>query len=88
MKQLIFAFFISLNVFAYSQIEPSPEEIMKYEWLMPHITERNLTSPETLRMLDSLYALDSSSLFLTGILGEATMRQSMTALCLNGYQLQ
>jgi tetratricopeptide (TPR) repeat protein len=54
--------------------EPSKEEIEKYSYVFSELSPTEPPSPKAIRKLDSLYQLDSNSLFLKGMLCEMNMR--------------
>lgn len=56
------------------KFEPTEEEIKKYGPYLQWIDSRKLPDEAAIKTLDSLYALDSNSMFLKGIMGETNAR--------------
>ncbi len=76
MKTIVFyiVLIFSFSTLFSQSFEPTKEEIEKYGYIFSELSPTEPPSPKAIRKLDSLYQLDSNSLFLKGILGEMNMR--------------
>lgn len=74
MNKFLLVILLSLPCFVNAQLEPTEEDMKKYSFLMGEIEGMKTPSEKLVKTLDSLYAADPGSLFLTMILGEVNAR--------------